>query len=322
MIVSSEASEHEFMRHRQGLPPELGAQFSLRAARQAGVGRARCNARDLHRPYPGVRSIASPISFVETAACFFERIRPGQRFGGRTAARLWRLPVPWSWSAAEALVVIVPSSAAPPAVTGVEGRRLRHERAKTWRIDGLPVLDPVATLFTLARDLTIAQTVVLIDALVTDADNYPRLRRPAGRRALATMDEITARLAEWGRFPGCATIRTALRRAREHVESPKETETRVMLVDAGLPEPAVQFEEWEGGRCLARLDLAYPELKIAIEYEGDGHRTDRTQWRRDIARQRELEARGWIVIRLTQDDLSDPEGVLRSIRAALAARSR
>lgn len=182
------------------------------------------------------------------------------------------------------------------------------------------MLDPVATVFTVAAELTLERAVVLLDALVTDADNYRGLRRPERARTLATKGEIAERLAEWGRFPGCATIRAALERSRESVESPKESETRLMLVDAGLPEPVVQFEERENGRLIARIDLAYPELKIAIEYEGDGHRTDKAQWRRDIARQRELESRGWIVVRLTQDDLQHPAGVLHSIRAALAAR--
>ena len=73
---------------------------------------------------------------------------------------------------------------------------------------------------------------------------------------------------------------------------------------------------------IARNDLAYPELRIAIEYEGDGHRTDRTQWRRDIRRQRELEDLGWIVIRLTEHDLHDGlASFLTRIRRAIATRT-
>lgn len=71
-------------------------------------------------------------------------------------------------------------------------------------------------------------------------------------------------------------------------------------------------------RLVARVDLAYPELKIAIEYEGDGHRTDKRQWRRDIQRQRDLEDRGWTVIRLTELDLARPESVVARISRAIA----
>ena len=83
----------------------------------------------------------------------------------------------------------------------------------------------------------------------------------------------------------------------------------------------MQFEVKDGTRLIARTDLAYPHWRIAIEYEGDGHRTDKAQWRRDISRQRELEQRGWIVIRLTQLDLAKPEPFLARIRAAVAERS-
>lgn len=72
---------------------------------------------------------------------------------------------------------------------------------------------------------------------------------------------------------------------------------------------------------IARIDLAYPELKIAIEYEGDGHRTNKKQWRIDIQRQRDLEARGWIVIRLTELDLrDDAKSLIARIRGAIASR--
>ncbi|WP_147375385.1 hypothetical protein [Jiangella rhizosphaerae] len=37
----------------------------------------------------------------------------------------------------------------------------------------------------------------------------------------------------------------------------------------------------ETGAWLARPDLSYPHLKIAIEYDGDHHRTDQRQWRHD-----------------------------------------
>src|SRR5690606_13954526 len=91
---------------------------------------------------------------------------------------------------------------------------------------------------------------------------------------------------------------------------------------AGFHEPVVQWEVWDGRHFVARVDLAYPELRSAIEYEGDGHRTDKEQWRKDIQRQRELEDRGWIVIRLTQADLDDDGGALIArLRRAIASRS-
>ena len=138
---------------------------------------------------------------------------------------------------------------------------------------------------------------------------------------MTTRMEISRRLGEWGRFPGSGTIRAALPQARELVESPKETETRLLLVAGGLPEPTVQHEVWTDGRLLGRTDLAYPQWKIAIEYEGDGHRTDKEQWRKDIQRQRHLEGEGWIVIRLTQADLEAEDLLVTSIHRAIASRT-
>jgi len=309
------------MHHRVPLPPQLGELFTRQAALAAGIGPDRCDVADLHRPFPGIRSLREPETFAERLACCALRLKPRQLFGGKTAARKWGLPAQGFWKRTEDLEVYVPPTGAAPKTDGIRGRRLKADRARTWTIDGVPVLDPVATLFTCASALSVTEAVMMLDALVTDADNYPHLRSIGG--PLATLDEVARRLAEWGRFAGCATIRAALPLAREHVESPKETETRLMLLDGGLPEPVVQFVVRDEGRFIARVDLAYPELRIAMEYEGDGHRTDKAQWRIDIQRQRELEDRGWQVIRLTQLDLGAGRGaVLARIRHAIAARSR
>ena len=68
-------------------------------------------------------------------------------------------------------------------------------------------------------------------------------------------------------------------------------------------------------------DLAYPELRIAIEYEGEEHRLDGQRWRDDIARRRALERLGWIVLRMTIDDLRAPAALLADLRSAIQARS-
>lgn len=182
----------------------------------------------------------------------------------------------------------------------------------------IAVVDPVSAVFSSAPELTTTSATVMLDALLTSADNYPGLRR--GQPAF-TPDLIAEHLRRWGPFPGVATIRAALHLARPGVESPKETETRLVLTAAGLPEPAIQHEVRDGARLIARVDLAYPHWRIAIEYEGDGHRTDASQWRRDIQRQRALEERGWIVIRLTHLDLvSGGSELLATVRRAIASR--
>ena len=274
----------------------------------------------LDRPFHGVRAIDAPDTFRAVIDCCVLRMKPHHRFVGRSAMRLWGLPVARGWRPGEPLQIAVPRGASPPRTAGLSGRRLDHERARTWIIGGAPVVDPVAAVFTAAGELSLTAAVVALDALITTADNYPGL---VSVRPLAALDDVRSRMDEWGRFCGCGTIRAALEHVRERVESPKETETRLLITASGFAEPVVQHEVRDGARLVARVDLAYPEMRIAIEYEGDGHRTDKNQWRRDIRRQRDLEDRGWIVIRLTEHDLVDGGATfLDRLRGAIAARTR
>lgn len=304
------------MRHRSELPETLGEHFSVRAARDVGTLRGRLAARDLARPFHGVRSAYAPATFHERVASYVPRLGNHQSFGGITAARLWGLPIPWTWSPTEPLVVVSPTGRPAVRARGVHGRRLAANRLHVWHVGRAPVLDPVGTLFMCAERLTLEHTLVMADAVLSTSANYPG-RLPG--TPPTTADDLRRRLITWGRFRGCVNVREALELARPGVESPKETVTRLLLHDARLPEPTIQHEVFDGERFVARVDLAYPEKKVAIEYEGDGHRTGREQWRRDIQRQRALEDLGWTVIRLTQADLMAPAAFLARVRRALAS---
>ncbi|MGF2948428.1 endonuclease domain-containing protein [Microbacterium alcoholitolerans] len=305
------------MRRSQPLPRRLGDRFTTRAAVAAGVSRSRRDARDLARPFHGTRAVRVPVTLRDLIDSYRTIMLAGQTFVGRTAMRLWGLPHPVLWNRSEPLHICVVPHAAPPRGAGVRGRRLSPRRAGRRVFTGAAVVDPVAAVLTSMPDLTFAQLVAAFDALLTDADNYPGIKAP---RPLATREQVRQRLEEWGRFKGCATARTAFGLAREHVESPKESETRVLIVQEGLPEPVVQWDVFDGSRLVARVDLAYPDLKIAMEYDGDGHRTDKEQWRTDIRRQRDLEHLGWIVLHLTESDLEDPAAFIAQLRRALAIR--
>ncbi|WP_054686423.1 endonuclease domain-containing protein [Microbacterium sp. No. 7] len=75
------------------------------------------------------------------------------------------------------------------------------------------------------------------------------------------------------------------------------------------------------GAWIAQVDLAYLAQKLAIEYEGDHHRTDAGQWAKDVDRIERLQAAGWRVIRVTRADLDDrPHQTIARVRNALAAR--
>ena len=108
--------------------------------------------------------------------------------------------------------------------------------------------------------------------------------------------------------------------ADARAESPEESRVRVALVRAGLP-PEVQVEVFDDQRAfIARVDLAFPELKIAIEYDGAHHFTDQ-QVPRDNVRLARLRAAGWVVLRLANADLYDMDDVVRRVQALVGQRT-
>ena len=86
------------------------------------------------------------------------------------------------------------------------------------------------------------------------------------------------------------------------------------IIDADLPLPVVQHWVRVAGRN-RRIDLAYPELLIAIEVDGRQHRDDPDVVLGDAARTAALEAAGWTVLRIRSTHFaSDLAAVLRTLR--------
>jgi very-short-patch-repair endonuclease len=100
-------------------------------------------------------------------------------------------------------------------------------------------------------------------------------------------------------------------------ESPQETRTRLVLVDAGLPRPRTQIVVGDF-RNTWRLDMGYEEFKVGIEYDGAQHWTDPRQRAYDIDRHAELLARGWVIIRVSANILRyRPHVIVERVCAAL-----
>jgi hypothetical protein len=102
-------------------------------------------------------------------------------------------------------------------------------------------------------------------------------------------------------------------------ESPAESSICLVVVDGGFPPPESQHcVHGIDGRELYRLDFAWPELRIALEYDGHAAHVDRKV--QDAARDEDLRRRGWIVIRANADDLAHPAGLLGRLQAAFSLR--
>ncbi|MEN2738481.1 DUF559 domain-containing protein [Microbacterium sp. X-17] len=310
------------------LPRELGARFRVREALRAGVGPARLRRADLARPFRGARMRADadlPDAYRDTggldrrhlasALAFAPMLTEHEFFSHVTAAVILGLPVP-PWLVAESPVHV---SVLPPRrlrrATGVAGHEaMPHLTSiRTDPILGLPVTSPATTWAMLAALLPNTRDVVAVgDAAVRE------WRRAAPH---ASLSELTAAVRA-GRRVGIERLRDALPLIRTRSASRPESWMRLTLVDAGLPEPELNHDVVAEGEDLGCVDLAYPRLRVAIEYEGDHHRSDPVQWARDIRRYERLAAAGWLVIRVTRTDLfDDPRSVLARVRVAIATRA-
>jgi very-short-patch-repair endonuclease len=118
--------------------------------------------------------------------------------------------------------------------------------------------------------------------------------------------------------------RRAAAYVRDRVDSPMETRLRMLLVLAGLPEPEVNLEVVDAaGLTTLRLDLAYADIRLAVEYDGRQHAEDTRQWGRDLKRREWLDDQGWKVIVVTAEGMyGDPAATLVRVLGALAARGR
>lgn len=302
---------------RVPLPDGFDARpFRVEAAIAAGVGRSRLSGRDLQRPFWGVRvrtPPGTPISVDrvdDLCEALALRMPQGAFFSHATAAQLMGFPLPYSSSFARPIHVSVAAPARAMDARDVVGHSLslRSGDLRTW--NGFRVTSPERTWLDLA-----AAGLTLFD-LVAVGDYLVHWEHP-----LTTIARLTDAAAGYQGRRGRTLIRAALPLLRTRAESPRETVLRLIIVIAGLPEPECNLNIYDSaGRFLARADLAYPDFKLMLEYQGDQHRTDKAQWRRDIRRSGDVEDAGWQILQFTDDDLKNPASLVARVERRLRGR--
>jgi very-short-patch-repair endonuclease len=138
------------------------------------------------------------------------------------------------------------------------------------------------------------------------------------RRRLITLDDLHAEVAEAGDVHGL--LRAALQEIRAGAESAEESRLRLLLTRAGLPAPVLNMNLFDsGGRFVARLDLAYPEYRVAPEYDGRGH-AEAAQFARDADRWDAIRAQDWTHVRILSHHLwPNPQVAVDKVSSALFA---
>ncbi len=173
------------------------------------------------------------------------------------------------------------------------------------------------------RVTTVART--LCDSgLVLGEREVRRLADHAISAGLVTIGELQAvrhRVGEHGRN-GVVKLDLAVDSLPEgaaDAESGPEVDVLRILTDAGLPVPARQHQVMAGGNRY-RIDLAYPAVKLALEYDGRDAHTRFDRFAADRRRQNDLVCAGWTVLRYTHEDLRDrPWTIVRQVGRHLAA---
>ncbi|BBX64845.1 hypothetical protein MSAS_40190 [Mycobacterium saskatchewanense] len=193
----------------------------------------------------------------------------------------------------------------PRPPRGLLTRRYALLDGETQIVGGLTVTTPERTAFDIGRRGAIRSSVVRLDALA----------RATGFK----VDDVLALAKAHPRSPGLRRLETALELVDPGAQSPRESYLRLLLVDAGLPRPQTQIPVLGvDGLPVAYLDLGWAETMVAVEYDGDHHRTDRRQYVKDVRRAETLERMGWLIVRVVAED--HPVDVVRRVREALAIR--
>jgi REase_MTES_1575/Transcriptional regulator, AbiEi antitoxin len=277
----------------------------LRQLEAEGVRRPHIERRlqrgQLKRVRAGVFAVAgSPPSFEQTVLA----AGPHAVASHSTAAVLFDLPL-----AQHEVLELTTSRPHWARMSGVRAHRtvafLSCEHTVHRKI---PVTSVARTLVDLSGSFSVAQLGRMTDrALRKGKLRLDELRRcvaglpPArGRHPTRIERFLSRRLA--GYEPGDSGLEMRFARA---------------IVDGGLPEPVPQHPVSVGKRRY-RVDLAYPEFKIAIEIDGWEYHCSRSAFDDDRSRANDLVVAGWQVLRFTSS-MADPQAVA-IVSAALSQK--
>jgi hypothetical protein len=212
------------------------------------------------------------------------------------------------WLSIPTIVEVTTTDGLSPELEGVTVHRMAdlHERWIT-KVDGIPCT-------------TVARTLVDLGLVMPHKHVDQCLDRALGRGIVSVASVKTAldAVARQGRR-GVGVMRRILEPhlACEPVAGVFEARMARLLSAQGLPPAVPEYEVWTaGGEFVARVDFAYPDLRLAIEVDGFAAHSSVDAFRRDRTRQNALVAAGWTVLRFTWTEVngSSPH-VGRTIRA-------
>ncbi len=184
-------------------------------------------------------------------------------------------------------------------------RSRRKLAGETMRRRGVEVTTPARTALDLAgSDVTDQQLRdflghCIVGRLLTvrSLERY-LARQPARSPGLGRMGRLLAGVCE--------------------VDSVAENRLFELLAAAGITRPATQFELRDGGRFVARIDLAWPTQRVALELDGYRYHSDPQSFVSDRERGNRIVTAGWTLLRTTPAAVrDDPQRVVSEVQSAL-----
>ena len=166
-----------------------------------------------------------------------------------------------------------------------------HQRigAPLRRVSGRLVTAPAWTAVEVGRSLWRPRALGTLDAALASGT--------------CTASELDAAVREQKGRRGIVKVRDLLPIADARSESAMESETRLVFVDACLPRPELQYEIVDRTGRLWRVDFAWPEAKVAVEYDSMEWHANPTAWKRDRIKAARLQDCGWTLVPVVVDDV-------------------
>jgi hypothetical protein len=254
------------------------------------------------RIYPGVwapRGVELSAAHRARAAWLWSR-RRGVLAGVSASALLGA-----KWIEPETPAELVHSNRRAPAMLTVHSDVLAS--GETQMLAGMTATTPARTAFDLGRRLGLEDGLLRMDALM----NATHLKAP----------DVEAVIAAHPGVRGLTQLRQTLDLADGGAESPYESLTRLLLINAGFPRPQTQIQVVGKDGFVWRIDMGWPEYRVGVDFDGAHHWTDSKQRTRDAVRFWQLPQLGWVDVRLTSGILhSRPQMFLDRVGAALIER--
>jgi hypothetical protein len=245
-------------------------------------------------------SADQPVTHALRARAAEGVLRPGAVVTGVSAAVLWGVDLA---TAADDVELTLPPQAHPMRMPGVRARRALLDERRICTLGGVRLTDLEATAVAVAGTLPLDDAVVAVDRMTVGG--------------LASLPLVRA-LAEAGTGRGARQARLACSLADAKAESPQETRLRLLVLRSGLPMPVAQFPVPRSTGRPLRLDFAWPEHRVALEYDGLWH-GEAGQLAKDRRRLNLLMDAGWRIVFATAADLHRPAELLARLAALLGA---